>query len=179
MQPITFPTHRLLASRGLHYAGASSGNQGHHVRFAIVQPSTQGPPGAFAQWIASQPQSGPGVLPYGSNMGAWRVMNQSQPHGHWQTSAVHIMQQPQPQPPIVQGQMQLMPPQTGLPVCSIVLQKGLTHIRNAPCDQCTLQMVNVARGTMANVIFDPAHPTWMFIVLPNKQCGWSGLHNLQ
>lgn len=179
--PQTLPTPLALALRGVPYAGASapSGNHGGHV--GVIQPSTQGPRGAFAQWATSRPQPGPGVLLYGSNMGAGRVMNprastghghgQGHSHGHWHGHGQGYGQG------LVQ--MPLMPPQTGSLVYQMVLLRGLPHIRNAPCDRCVWQQVKVAPRTPVNVIYDVAYPTWRFIILPDGQRGWTGLHNLQ
>ena len=170
MQPPPPRTSSLaLALRGVPYAGEteSSGNHGGHV--GVIQPSTQGPRGAFAQWATSRPQPGPGVLPYGSNMGAGRVMNQaSTGHGHGQSGTGQGL-----------VQMPLMPPQTGSCVCQIFLPRGLTHFRNAPRDRCVWQQVNVAPGIRVNVIVDVAYPTWRFVTLPGGQGGWIGQHNLQ
>ena len=166
MQP---PPTLSLALCGLHDAGASAPS-GNRVHFAIVQPSTQGPPGAFAQWIASQP--GPGVLPYGSQMGAGRVMNQpqSQPlassgQGHRQTGAARIVQNPQSG--VQHLQMVYISPLSGRRFVAVQLHSNI-HIRTAPYRNCTYQYANVALPVVVNAICDHRYPGWGHVTLP---CG--------
>lgn len=129
------------------------------------------------------PYAGSPTTPYGQGNNAFFTSGSTILYGQGNNAffmSGSIILQPVLQTPTGQGhvQMPIQPPQTGLNVCQVVLQKNLHHIRNAPCKQCTWQKVNAARGTQANIIFDPKYPTLRFIILPGGQRGWIGLHNL-